>query len=121
MTMKTPEMEVVRFSESDVIVASSGPQPYERRFVTIAKLGTGVVGDATWTYENGEITVDTISDYQHNAHNGTLKRDVVYNDKNGNSTTLGAIVDKGDAADLFTNFNGFYETFDEGLSWHMKQ
>ena len=44
-----------------------------------------------------------------------------YNDKNGNSTTLGAIVDKGDAADLFTNFNGFYETFDEGLSWHMKQ
>ena len=122
MTMKTPEMEVVRFSESDVIVASSIPQPYEHRYVTIANLGTGTVGDATWTYTNGSTVVDSIGTYQSMAHNGTLNRNVVYKSKSGESTTLGAIVDNVDADGSFTLFNGFYETFDEGLSWvHREQ
>ncbi len=120
MTMKTPEMEVVRFSESDVIVAS-GPSPVvEHRYVTISNLGTGVVGDAQWKYENGITTTVSIKKYEEDKHNGTLYGGVVYHSGN-NSTTLGEIVSHGDADGLFEEFNGYYETFDLGGSWHKVQ
>jgi len=120
MTMKTPEMEVVRFSESDVIVAS-GPSPItEHRHVTITGLGTGSVGDATWTYTNGSTSVVNIKKYEEDKHNGTLNGHVTYYSGN-DSTTLGDIVSGGDTDGLFTLFNGYYETLDEGASWHKVQ
>ena len=120
MTMTKPEMEVILFNEADVLASSSPVPPAEHRFVTVANLGTGIVGDATWTYTNGETTTDTIGDYQHNQHNGTLKGDVKYI-AGSKSTTLGDMVSGGDADGLFIEFNGYYETFDEGLSWHKQQ
>jgi len=119
--MKTPEMEVVRFSESDVIVASGPvPGPSEHRYVTISNLGTGSVGDATWTYKNGSTSVVTFDRYVEDKEHGTLFGGVSYHSGNS-STTLGAIVAGGDADGEFVDFNGYYETFDEGTSWHKKQ
>jgi len=117
MTMKTPEMEVVRFSESDVIVASG---PVEHTNVRIQNLGTGKVGDASWTYTNGSTEVVGFDRYEADRKHGTLNGNVVYHSGN-DSTTLGEIVSGGDADGLFTAFNGFYETLDGGSSWHKIQ
>ncbi len=120
MTMKTPEMEVVRFSESDVIVAS-GPSPItEHRNVNVTGLGVGSVGDATWTYTNGSTSVVNITKYQEDQHNNTLRGEVRYI-SGEHATTLGDMVSGGDADGLFIDFNGFYETFDNGNSWHKVQ
>ena len=122
MTMKTPEMEVVRFNESDVIVASSVPV-VEHTNVRIANLGTGIVGDATWTYSGsaqGSTDVVDFATYDTERKHNTLRRDVVYSNDT-HSTTLGDMIDGGDAANLFTDFNGFYETLDGGNSWHKIQ
>ena len=120
MTMTKPEMDVVRFNESDVIVASSPVPPVEHRYVTISGLGTGTVGDAKWVYTNGGTSTATIGKYQEDQHNNTLKGEVKYI-SGQNHTTLGDMVSGGDADGLFIEFNGFYETFDQGLSWHKQQ
>lgn len=116
MTMKTPEMEVIRFNEADVLAASG-----ENRFVTVAGLGTGIVGDATWTYKNGHTSTTGIDTYMREQDEGTLKGDVVYNISESQSTTLGAMVSGGDANGLFTEYNGLYETYDKGATWHKIQ
>ena len=117
MTMKTPEMEVVRFTESDVMCASG---LVEHTNVRIANLGLAAVGDATWTYTNGSTEVISFGKYESDKKHGTLKENVVYHN-GSNSTTLGEIVNGGDADGLFIEFNGLYETLDSGKSWHKVQ
>lgn len=57
MTMKTPEMEVVRFSESDVIVASPvGPQSY-----ALTKFANGTPGDGELNGKNLSTVQDILA------------------------------------------------------------
>ena len=122
MTMKTPEMEVVRFNEADVL-AASGPQPAEHTYLKIAGVGTGIVGDATWTYSGtGDATeVISIKKYESDQQHGTLEGGVKYYNAGGVGITLGEIVSEKDADGLFADYNGDYETFDGGHSWKWRQ
>ncbi len=60
MTMKTPEMEVVRFSESDVIVAS-GNLALQNMNDSIAKNAIITVGGQTHTVESYKNLLDSVS------------------------------------------------------------
>ena len=63
MTMKTPEMEVVRFNESDVIVASGNPVVDS---FTLSKFNNGTTNDGT---VNGLAKADAIN-WLHNLGEG---------------------------------------------------
>ena len=54
MTMKTPEMEVVRFNESDVIVASGNSVPVPAQSFVLQNWKNGNLGDATVDGEGKE-------------------------------------------------------------------
>ncbi len=111
MKMETPKMDVVRFQEADVIVASGDAHKY----LNIS--GLGVDGEATWTYTNGHTSVRSISDYADDKGNGTLVTGVKFYNANDVAVTLGEIVEGGDADGLYADYNGDYETFDSGSSW----
>ena len=49
--MKMPEMDVVRFNESDVIVASGDPKTF-----SLIKVGNGISGDSRIIYMGQEYT-----------------------------------------------------------------
>ena len=110
MTMKTPEMEVVRFEETDVIVASGFPT----KFGQVQKAG-GDKGDL-------EVTING-----HSYNYGTLATglgDGVYAglgsinfSKDSNSKSLKNLFD-----DDVNNgaYDGYYESYDDGFNYIWK-
>ena len=56
--MKMPEMDVVRFNESDVIVASGDPKTF-----ALINMGNGIAGDSRIIYMGDEYT-DSYQDTQ---------------------------------------------------------
>ncbi len=118
MKMETPKMDVVRFGEADVIVASGNP--VEHRYATLSNWGTGSVGDATVSYSNGHDFTYSYDSLNGLLSNGGLNGNQSYT-SGGSTVTLGELVGGGDADGLFTGFNGVYETFDGGATWSPKQ
>jgi len=114
--MKTPEMEVVRFSESDVIVASGNMH----KKATAFGWGTGEVKDAGITYSNGTTKTKTLDDLSTDISFGYANSDTVFT--NGDwSVTLGQLVGGGDADGLYDYVNGEYDLSDAGNKWVRRQ
>ena len=119
MTMKTPEMEVVRFTESDVMCAS-GPV-VEHKYARTNGWGNSLKGDATIRYYNGHDNTYGIDELESMLGNGMLNRGSKFTNNAGNSVTLGEMVSGGDAEGLYAEFNGEYETWDSGENWTWRQ
>ena len=109
MTMKTPEMEVVRFSESDVIVASGFPT----KFGSVRNAG-GVKGDLIVTINGNQYDYNTLNTGigDHIISIG----DVTFT--NGGSKTVKDLL-----ADDVNNssFDGEYESYDDGYNYIWKR
>lgn len=84
MTMKTPEMEVVRFNESDVIVAS-GPVVDNNFYATTAGWG-GTTGGASLKIVQNNVVLE---DYDWNRIKSGEASHLINNDINFDGLTLG--------------------------------
>ena len=113
--MATPTMDVVRFREGDVIVASS------HRSALWEGLGTGIVGDAHLHLQNGvpvDATIAQIHGELTNDNTSLFYPGMTF--KNGdNEITLQALVNGNDADGLYTEWNGLY--FAENGAWQMQK
>ena len=111
--MAIPTMEVVRFKEDDIIVASG-------RSAGIRNFGTGTVGDAYIQVTNGiNFTADWAFlkdevDKEHE-HDSFLNPGMTFY-VGDNSITLGTLVSGGDADGLYAQWNGDYKNVGDG--WH---
>lgn len=116
MTMKTPEMEVVRFNESDVIVASGDPVLAHKN-ADVMNFGIGTVGDAQIRYHNGHSLTKNLQQIAADIDFGYTNDTVSFTNGNGQVATIGEMVRGGDADGLFSYMNGTYETNDGGQTW----
>ena len=109
MTMKTPEMDVVRFNESDVIVASG----FATKFGNVANAG-GAKGDLIITINGHNYNYDTIK---------TSIDDNVFSIGNINFVKDSSKSVK----DLFNDdvnngaYDGQYESYDDGYNYIWKR
>ena len=109
MTMKTPEMEVVRFEETDVIVASGFPT----KFGSVQNAG-GAKGDLRVTVNGHLYDYDSLSTgiKDHTLAIGNI------NFINGESRSL---------TDLYNDdenngsYDGYYESYDDGYNYVWKR
>ena len=86
--MRTPKMDVVRFTESDVIVASGGALST----VTISGLGNGNLGDNYLSYGSTELDLTDASNHHLSFgngfnNNGTIKTLDILNSEAGSTDT----------------------------------
>ena len=113
MKMETPKMDVVRFNEADVIVASGEEH---RRFATLAGWANNTPNDATLTFSNG----DTIS------YNYAQIKDMTEHDLGGLTFTndYGSVTIEQLAADedSYGDWNGTYVRTGKGkYDWYAGQ
>ena len=111
--MAIPTMDVVRFREGDVIVASG----FEHKLATLFNWGTGSVGDAGIQYTNGHDFTHSLNYLKESNDCGELDRGVLFVNGDNERVSLGDLVDSKDANGAYSNFNGTYETINNGKLW----
>ena len=111
MTMKTPEMEVVRFEEADVIVASG----FATKFGSVQNAG-GTKGDLKVTINGHSYNYDTLA---------TGINDGIYAglgsincSKDSNSKSLKKLFDDDENNGAY---DGYYESYDDGFNYIWKR
>ncbi len=114
MTMKTPEMEVVRFNESDVIVASG-------------KLNTAIIAEAGGTKKNLKVTLaapgtagvpHSFEDLLADENTAYAANPIFFNANNESATLHNLIDDDNDGgAGKYGAWNGYYESSNGGASY----
>ena len=126
MTMKTPEMDVVRFNEADVLAASGDPVP-DTRFVTFGSWGIGSQDNSStkdgWaTYTHGSSSSTYSYQQLENLADQNFNSGSTFKLQNGTATTLDDLL-ANDAKDADSRtfdgsiFNGTYRSTDNGLTY----
>ena len=116
-TMTNPEMNVIRFNEADVIVAS-GDDPM--RSFTVTNVCNGISGDATINYCNKEYKADKPfdADVLENTLEANGLRPYCYNSSNV-LIPVPALL-RNDEAAAFSGFDGKW-VYDNGIGAFVKQ
>ena len=114
MKMEMPKMDVVRFQEADVIVASGD----HRKMATIAGWGNGVDNDATLTFTNGQVTSYTFEKLKTD-YNNEMLGSLEFRNSAGNTVTVGQLASDENS---YSAWNGKYERTASGhYEWYSNQ
>ncbi len=107
MKMETPKMDVVRFQEADVIVASNG---LDKKLATLAGWGDGTSGNATLTFTDGNGQNATVHPYSE-IHQDSEIYNLWFINNNNDSVNLSAMANDENS---YSEFNGHYERKADG-------
>ena len=121
MTMKTPEMEVVRFNESDVIVASGDPTQFMT--ATISNAG-GAKRDLTVTLAApGQNAVPhSFEDLLADSNTAYAANPTFFNKDNAQATLHNLIDDDNDnGSGKYSAWNGSYYSENGGSIYYWRQ
>ena len=100
-TMRAPKMDVVRFTESDVIVASGN------EIVNLSNLGDGKYANNTVSGDGFNLTFDGI---QHGSYAHIINTGSTFNNGSSAKTLWDLIIETdNDGDNSNSNFNGTYE------------
>ena len=118
MKMETPKMDVVRFKEADVIVASPTPVPTRIDSVTLSGLGNSDFSDNYANAMNQDFSFDAISKGQ---ASHMLHLDSLFNIGGNNEKSLNELVtDTKDDDTKYAEYNGLYE-YSESAGKYIRQ
>lgn len=106
-------MDVVRFKEADVIVASGT----EHMFATIYGWGDGISNNATITFKDGSTDSYDYALLHSQVHNGVLNGGLTFF-KDKDSVNLGQLAS---TEDDYSGFNGNYEKNESNGHYYWKQ
>ena len=119
MKMETPKIDVVRFQEADVIVASPAPV-FAHKNADLYKWGDTTQGNAGIYYHNDDGSDGddkNLATLQKDLSNGYLNATSTFTNNNNTTVTLADLLAGGDAEDLYKDMNGTYESSNNGLTW----
>ena len=110
--MMRSKMEVVRFKQEDVIVASGH---HDHRYAKLSGWGDGIDDNAIIQFKNGKAHTVTIDALAGLLGNDGLNPNVIFHKDASNQVTLGQLADN---ENDYGYFNGDYENDETDGNWY---